>query len=378
MAGTRVNGRARLVVAAGFAAVLAIRILFLTRLDANPDLEAFANTARIVERGGDVYAETQLYNYTPLWSYVLAGIDVAAKPFGIPLPRALMALLLLVDVATAWLVFSILRGRGRPSVAAAGGALLFFGNPISVIVSSRRGMFDDVAILFVVLGVLLVERRRAEGRDGLAPASAALAASLLVKHVAWFHPLLLLRRRPLGKSAAAALLPYAVFAASFLPFLRSWGAIRANVFEYRSMSESYGVIALRFLPWMPRWGGQAVLALAAVAAVVWLRRRNVDFARASLFLFLVVLVFAPGITPYYFVWPIALGALTRGPGYFLYTATISLFLIGSPDAIGLELPHLPGWWGAWWATVLWLLWEIRGITRTAAEAPSAASPSPSK
>lgn len=369
------------VLALGFAAAVAIRVLFLARPDSNPDLHAFELTAGIVERGGDVYAETKLYNYSPLWSYALAGLDAAARPLGIPLPRAVRYLLFVVDAATAWLLFRILRGRGRSPGLAGSGALLFFANPVSVIVSSRRGMFDDAAILFLLLAVFFVERDRDRKREGESEhqdagiwrASLALAVSLLVKHVAWFHPLLLVRKRTSFRSAAAAVLPYAVFAASFVPFLRSWPAIRANVLEYRSMSESYGVVGLRFFEWMPRWGPLAVLAIAAVAAILWLRSREVELARASLLLFLVVLIFAPGVTPYYFVWPIALGALTPGLGYFLYTATISLFLIHSPDAIGLELAHLPGWWGAWWATVFWLLWEIRSVTREAGR-PLRASP----
>jgi len=48
-------------------------------------------------------------------------------------------------------------------------------------------------------------------------------------------------------------------------------------------------------------------------------RRSVEIARASLLLFLVILVFAPGFGRQYCVWPIALGwALLAGVGGFVY------------------------------------------------------------
>ncbi len=113
---------------------------------------------------------------------------------------------------------------------------------------------------------------------------------------------------------------------------------------------------------------------AALAAAAWLRLREVEFARASLRLFLVVLLFVPGIAVYYFVWPIALGALYPSAGYAVYTAIVTLFLIHSPDALGVELSHLPGWSGPWWALAFWLLWEIRFDSASAGRASSARAP----
>jgi hypothetical protein len=259
-------------------------------------------------------------------------------------------------------LFRILRGRGRPLIAAAGGALLFFANPVSVLVSSRRGMFDGVAILFLMLalGVGVAGASASRGR-----ASAWMSVSLLVKHVAWFHPLLLVdARKP--RTLAAAALPYAVFAASLTPFLRSWPQMRTNVLEYRSLAEGYGTDFLRSLSFLPPWTPAAVFVAAALAAAAWLGARRVELGRASLFLFLVVLVFAPGVTPYYFVWPIALGALYPTAGFAVYTAVVTLFYLRSPDVVGLDWPHLPGWGGIWFAAAFWALWEVRALTARAA------------
>jgi hypothetical protein len=344
------------VVAAGFAAALAIRLALLAKLAPNPDLASFEIVVAIVRRGGDVYAETGRYNYSPLWAYVLTGLDFVARSLGITLARAVTSLLLVADAATAWVLYRILRTRGRDALPAALGALLFFANPVSVVASSVRGMFDDVAILFLVVAVAV----DAAGRT--AASTAALSLSLLVKHVAWFHPLLWWKRGRGAAGMAAALVPYAVFLASFLPWWNSRAFVKSHVFQYRSLDEAYGTEPLRMISWLPHWTQDAVFVVAALAAVVWLLRRGVETGRASLFLFLVVLAFAPGVTPYYFVWPVALGALYPSAGYFAYTAAVSLFYLRTPDLLGVEWAHLPGWGGVWFATVLWALWEIRALT----------------
>ncbi|HEY7113362.1 MAG TPA: hypothetical protein VIA45_10565 [Thermoanaerobaculia bacterium] len=363
------SGGASAVAIAVLLAGAALRIAFLGSLRENYDLVSFRMAAEVVRRGGALYREVVRYNYSPVWAYVVAGLDWARGAFGVSLARAITSLLLLADVATAAVLYRIARGRGASAARAGGAAALFFANPVSVVVSSLRGMFDAISILFLILSIHLMERKPARK----AGAVAAMSASVLVKHVTWFHPLLLARRGSPRLRLAAALVPYAVFFASFLPFWSSRERVLAQVFRYQGLSEPYGVDALRRLAWIPTWGLPALCAAAALLAAFWLARRGVELGRASLLLFLVLLVFLPGITPYYFVWPIALGALDPSAGFAVYTAVVTLFLIHSPDAIGVELSHLPGWSGPWWAAVLWLLWEIRALTRRRPEASPAAA-----
>jgi hypothetical protein len=323
----------------------------------------------VLESGADLYADTHhRYNYSPLWAGVLWLLS-GARRAGWTLNQAVAVFLVAVDAATAALLARIVWRRTASRFRALASTLLFFANPVSAIVSGSLGAFDNFAFFFVLLSVAFAEERPAARGKAIA----AMSLSLLVKHVAFFHPLLLARRReeprigPLG-----ALVPYAVFLASFLPFWASRAAIREHVFGYEGSGEPYGIEPLRFVGFLPPWTAKAVFFATALAAVVWLRR--VAFGRACLLLTLVNLLFLPGVGPNYFVWPIALGALEPGVGYAVYTAVVTLFLIHSPDAIGLELPHLPGWSGPWWAAAFWLLWEVRAETlRRAAPAPAASS-----
>ena len=284
-------------------------------------------------RGGALYRDAP-YHYSPLWAFVVLGISKTASPVGIPFEKAVGGFLLLADAATAYVLFRIARDcLGRPADLAAGTALLFFSNPVSVFVTGFHLQWDNVAILFLLVAVWLAGRET----GGRTTTSLALAVSLLVKHVTFFHPLLFAgRTRRAGWFPRELLVPYGVFFASLLPYWSSRAAVVDGVFRYRSLSEDYGTSMLRKIPGM-------------------------EIGRACLLLFLVVLIFVPGVVQYYFVWPIALGSLFGGAGYAVFTLLVSAFYFGSPDALGLPIPHLPGWHGVWWGAVFWLLWELRRV-----------------
>jgi hypothetical protein len=344
-------GRAeRFALSIGFAAALALRLAFFAGFSGNYDTASYEEVARTVRAGHDPWS-TGRYNYSPVWAGVLVALRHVADAAGVPLATAVGGLLLAGDVASAAVLWR-LAGGGSSGARA---ALLFFANPVSILVSSHHRAFDGLALL-LLLAALLAFRREPlpTGRVG-----AALAASLLVKHVAAFHPLLFLRtrgRRGLSPVAVAAV--YAAFAASFLPFLGAWPAIRRNVLLYGGLGGLYGTDALLLVPGVPFWVPRVLFAAAALGAVAVLLRRRIETARASLLLFLVTLVFLPGIGRQYFVWPIALGALFPGAGYAIYTVVATAALVAIAG-LAPSLARLPGWYGVWWAALLWLLLEAR-------------------
>jgi hypothetical protein len=344
--------RSSLFLLLGWTLAIALRLVFLWRARENFDLATWRLEFSVLDRHGSLYRET-LYNHAPLWAGLLLAIGRTARDWGWSFVTSVCTFLNLVDVAIAALVWRIVRVRANRNIAAVS-ALLAFAHPISVIVSSYLGQFDNIAIVFLLIAVAL-STSRPPGSLGLA---SALGASLVAKHVAWFHPLLL-ARGPSPRRFWTAALPYALFLVSFLPFWRSWRFIRDHVFLYRGGPETFGLEPLRDVSWLPRETA-TLLFVAALLLAVWLLRR-VEFGRACLLLFLVQLVLIPGVWSYYFVWPVALGAIFPSVGYLVYTLVVTAFLIKSPDVLGLDWPHLPGWWGCWWATVFWLLWEIRSL-----------------
>jgi hypothetical protein len=355
--------RGFVLLAVGFAAALAMRAVFLSAGGVNYDTASWQFVVGILERGGRLYEETSRYNYSPLWAGVLWVLARLARPAGLSLAQAVSIFVLAVDAATAALIWRITAQRGSSRESGGLAALLFFANPLSVIVSSYRIMFDGFGILFLLMALSLMERKPAAKTS----AAVSLALSLLAKHIAWFHPLLFARRREEPRLPwLLAIAPYAVFLLSFAPFWSQWRGIRAVVFGYRGLDEPYGTEFLRSVTWLPLQTTAILFVLAALASVWLLGLAEVELGRASLMLFLVVLLTTPGICPYYFVWPVALGALYPSAGYLVYTIVLTGFFIHSPDMLAQEIPHLPGWGGAWFAVLFWLLWEIRAIQRAGA------------
>lgn len=363
-----VASRVRIALVAGFLAAAALRIGFLALLSPNWDTDAYAAVVRALDSGGTLYRDTTRYNYSPAWALTLRVLARIAGEGAIPFERVVGAFLLLVDSITAWLLFRVSRDvLARPPEASAAVAILFLANPVSVFVTGFHAQFDGIAIAFLILALWLEGRSRAQP----AASAAALAGSLLSKHVTAFHPIVFLRRhggegRRLG--LPLVLLSYGVFFASFLPYWNVRGAVLEKVIGYRSLAEDYGTSMLRRMPGIPHWAPSALFFAAAILAA--LRLRRLEPVRASLLLFLVLLIFAPGIAEYYFVWPIALGSLFGGAGYAVFTLVVSAFFLGSPDGLGLPLTHLPGWHGIWFATVFWLLWELRSLEKSTPSLPN--------
>jgi hypothetical protein len=341
-----------LLLAVGWLAAAALRLGFVWGIHDTSDLRLWGFDFSVLERQGSLYGETP-YNDAPLWAGLILAIGRTAQHWSWSFATSVCAFLTLVDAAIAVLVWRIVRRRANRTAAACC-ALLAFANPISVMASSFLGQFDNIAIAFLLVALLLSTH---SSLDSLS-VSGALGVSLIARHVAWFHPLLL-ARGPTRRHAWAVAVPYGLFLLSFLPFWRSWRQIWTNVFLYRSGAETYGLEPIREVAWLPRETA-TLLFIAVMLLAVWQLRR-VEFGRACLLLFLVQLIVIPGVWPHYFVWPIALGAIYPSAGYLVYTLVLTAFFFKSPDVLGLDWPHLPGWWGCWWATIFWLLWEIRAL-----------------
>ncbi len=335
--------------------ILAARLVLAVGFRGNYDSESFRIVADAVLSGQNVYASTERYNYSPVWAFVVAGIWKLTRPDFARFVLLLGLLATAADLAGAALVKRIALRLGRSPGQARYAALLFFANPVAALAAGAHGQFDGLALL-PLLGAILV----ALGRDGLADrqrrgrVSALLAASLLVKHVTAFHPFLFWRRlrRP-GLSDAALLVPYAAFAASFLPFAGAAGDIWRNVVVYGAKgAKPSALTALLEIPANAR----PVLLAIFLAAVVWALRagRREELPRAALLLWLTMLVALPTYGIQYLVWPLAVGALYPSAGLGLYVLAGAIF--HSTWSLEVTWPISVSALATWLAASVWL-WE---------------------
>lgn len=343
-----------------FSLVLLLRVTVAAQFRGNFDSQSFLLSADAVVHGENVYAATSRYNYSPLWAYVLGAIW-AASIQNTSLFVLLVGLLqIAVDIGSSAFILRIAERRlGFPGALSRRAALLFFSNPISVLVSGAQGQFDGTAVL-CLLGAIYWATG-AEFPKKRARVVALLALSLLVKHATVFHPLLFWRRfrRP-GLSDVGVATPYVLFVLSFLPFAAAWQSIVRNVFLYSAGVERASGRPGGLQSYIgfsgPASAVFASLFLVAVAAVVWITRK-MELPRACLVLFLGLLVFLPSYAPQYLAWPVALGSLYPSPAFGLYTAAGALW--HSFESLELHWPVRVAPYGAWVAAVVWLIAEVR-------------------
>lgn len=342
--------------------ILVLRLAIAGQYRGNFDSNSYLIVARATLAGQNVYAETDRYNYSPVWSFFVAGLWKVSAPNPSLFVLLIGLAMIGVDGISTLLVHRLAsRSLGLPPEEARRAALLFFSNPISVLLSCAHGQFDNLSILFLLVAVLSATAP-ASRRHGLAVA-ASLSASLLVKQVTAFHvPLFWKGIRRQGYPAPLLAVPCLVFAASFWPYRSALRQIVRSVLLYGVQTGSRWQqrpggwqVFLRFEPDPGTFA--AVLFLAVVALTIW-RTRSLPLARAALILFLVNLTFLPSSAVQYLVWPVALGSLYAGIGYAVFSTAAALYHSSAPESLAIPWPLHVSVLGTWLAGLLWLGLEM--------------------
>lgn len=299
----------------------------------NYDIESYWIVANIVDEGGNVYAETHRYNYGPAWFLVLGLLKDIADQF----PEPFVALRYLVPTFLSGVDLAIaamlLRRFGALS------AVLFLLHPVSILITGYHSQFDNLAIAVGLAAMLLLERDgrsdRAGGRAWIAGV-AMLGLSLIVKHLLIVLPLwLAIRQRSPWRAAAVLLVPTALLAASFLPFVAQGGeGIVRNVIGYRSFDNA------PFLNWavppiVARHLSATILVGLALLIAGWFFRRRRP-SELLLVYSVTITVFAPAIANQYLAIPSAATAVFPNAGYLLYVVTTALYLVADASNLGIQ------------------------------------------
>lgn len=269
--------------------------------------------------------KTNRYNYGPIWSYLLSLFDWITTKTGIGFRLQIVGLLTAADLIIAFFVY---RYKGLLL------SLLFFLNPISIIVTGFHNQFDNLAIAIVCISILLLKKTHANKfcwMDFLVVF--LLGISLATKHTFIFFPLwIALTQSRVGKKIFYVSSPIVIFVITMLPYIESsWSSIKTNVIEYQSFNNA------------PFWtligiadGSDGRLTRLFFIILICLfgflfRNKPLD---EMVFLYCIVMVaFSPAITNQYLAIAAVGAAGLFNAGFFLYLLYGASWLATSTDGL---------------------------------------------
>lgn len=293
----------------------------------NYDFDSYIIVLEIIKKGGNVYAETQRYNYGPLWFNIMWALyNIANKDHAIF--RILLTLLL--SLADAGIALILLK---RYNYLA---GILFFFNPISILITGYHNQFDNLALLLALFSAVLTGNNFTESINkrkfwGLV----ILGISLIVKHTFFIYPVwLALKQKGLANKLWTLLIPSALFLLSFIPYADagSTGIIN-NVFLYRSYGN--GIFYHFFIPF--------IIQILLTKEMFWIATllffgyyfRNVHNVESCLYYTCVLVATAPSIANQYLAIPIPFIAVHINIFSILYTLFGSIHLLVDIDGLHL-------------------------------------------
>lgn len=306
--------------------------LWASRFPFNYDFTAYVAVSDTVMSGGNPY-ETGKHNYGPVWFLIHSSIRrVLEDPEAFRLGLAI--LFAVVDVVIA--VFLMRRGY-------LAGAALFLLAPIGIAISGQHGQFDNIAIALALAAALALRRGGRElglrGSDLLSVL--LLGVSLSTKHDFLVLPLwFALMQRSWTRRAVYAIVPYAVFGLSLLPYwIINATPVRDYVLSYRSNPNAPAYYIL--LPdeivwgWVNR-GAIAGIFLLLLLVLGWYYRKLPAF-EATLIYGITLVVFSPAIVDQYFAIPMPGISAFLNIGFLAWMVFVSIYLLGEPEDFNLPL-----------------------------------------
>ena len=348
------------------------------------DLLVFRWFAQYIDSEGlaGMYRHTALFNHTPLTSAYMVGVlklsggEVSAFAFWFRFGG------ILADVTVVLGLLRVVRnGVQIPTWALA----LFAVSPVSIMVSGFHGNIDSMLVAALFFTVLALS----EKRWLLAGLALALACNLKVSPLLVVPGLGLwaLAQSPRGAAVFAGSAMVATLVGWSFPLMVCPKEFLTNVLGYGGFWGIWGFTSVLRDTGLPDFSRVSFINLTAAQVLVakvlkgivvvstlglaWVRRKQDVFATVGA-VWLVFLVFAPGVAAQYLVWPAPFLLLLSARGFAFVTLGCSVFLAafytalckGWPWILGVSnaetTPHwLPWTYVAWVPCVAW--WVV-GVT----------------
>lgn len=278
----------------------------------NYDFESYKIVGEIVSKGGNVYAETSRYNYAFIFS-LIQGIGYRVFGSYEQLFRVyIVGVLTLVDVGIMlWMSDRYNNVYG----------LLFFLNPISIVITGYHNQFDNIAVLFALIASSFYDEESEKLTKKDLISIVFLTLSMLTKHLLFMFFIWILFRKMKGriKKIVYVFVPGVIFILSFIPFVvcneKAFDGVLNNVFLYRSYN-NYPL--LRYLLRVVAIPNQLyfVIYLVMMAVIGWAFRKR-SFRDQLLLYFVCMVSFSSAVANQYLIIPIAALIICENKLFFI-------------------------------------------------------------
>ena len=330
-----------------FLGLICIGILFrfaVMTIGHNFDFESYCIVGEISGNLRNVYAETGRYNYAPVF-LCIQGLLYRISQIGGGQWISLYRVLIVSTLTAADLGITFFIAKKYSYVA----AILFFLNPISIIITGYHNQFDNIAILFALISIVYFNNDKKFNKKDIG-FIVWFSMSLLTKHILVFLPIfiLLLKNLPIKKKIVYAFVPPMIFLISFIPFAlasrEAFEGIIKNVFMYRSFNNAPILQLFYNLIGFPLWPRIIVYGVL-MAALAWIVR-GYRYEQILLIYFIAMVAFSSAIANQYLVIPmVALCVFNVWKWDWIYMGATSAYLLidyNGFNIISIIEAQLPG------------------------------------
>lgn len=211
-------------------AVGVIARFFVMTIGNNYDFESYQIVGGVASTGSIVYALTSRYNYGFIFFVILGFFYKFASCFSESILIYRILIVSLLTFADAGIALWIAKKNSVRN------AIIFFLNPLSIIITGYHNQFDNIAVLFALLSVNYYEDSDEITKKDFF-SIAFLTVSLITKHILYIFFIWILFHHSHNKKIVYACIPPLIFLISFIPFAlnsqEAFDGIINNVFLYR-------------------------------------------------------------------------------------------------------------------------------------------------
>ena len=363
-----------------------IRIFFIANGLDVADISNLHLSAEAMLKGSNPYLLFNFAIYPPISYYIVASILFLSNFLEIPFHILIKILPNLADILITLVLYKFLIKLNVVPIRASLWSLIYFLNPISIIISAAHGQLDSITSLLVLLSIYILSVKSKSNQKLLAPLLIGLAIAIK-PNPAMLLPFFLVYKKGEVKQGIIFLLISATPAIITLaPYIwQSPQAIITNVFNYSGVYDFSFAAVLRGLwyqqnahIWLPiaekMLGASKLVFVLGISLLLFVSAGSRNLSKTCLTVYLLFLGIYFGISAQYLIWILPFAVLTREKMIIPFSVFGTVALFGFYSFFGPEILYGRFWHGAafqskymliyfignllLWITIMWWLIKI--------------------